>query len=195
MAHIVNRKKLLDILINAEQGIEPLDSEFELEDLLSAINEFKDQVKFFGLLKKKRTANIDVEIDKIEKQIDTLEKIALTTLENTDNKSLKFPGIGKVTIVERSGKWVIDDQDKFLEYLKKEDTAAYSQVVTMKPSIAKKEVDAILNAWEKVKKVPKCISKTQPFKTIKISFDKNIDVEIGEDEEATEEVNNGQLGF
>jgi hypothetical protein len=178
----VNRKKLFDILSNAKQGIEPLESELELEDLLSAIKENTDQISFYENLKKKRATEIDEEIKKTKEQIKTLESIILATLDNVDKKSLKFPGVGKVTIVKRSGKWVIDDSDKFLEVLKEEDTAAYGRVVTMKPSIAKKEVDVILNAWEKVKKVPNCVSKTQPFETVKISFDKDIKVTYDDDE-------------
>jgi len=181
MAYVVNGKRLADILNSGSTG--PLESEFEIEDLISAIKDMKDKVKFLENLRKSRTSAIDAEIIRNEEKIDLLEKVISSTLEKVGKKSLNFPGIGKVGMSERKGKWVVNDEAQLITELEAKDKVAYDRVVFTKKGIAKKELDEILDAWEKVGNVPSCVSKDPPTKSLKVSFDANLVV----DEEMTQE--------
>ena len=175
MAYIVNGKKIADIL--SGDSVKPLESTYEIEDLLSAIKGMRDKLEFLDKLKKARSQAINAEISKISDQSHILEETVRLTLEDNNKKSLNFPGIGKVTSTERKGKWVISDQEQFVKDLEDNDAAAYDKVVSKEDLVNKKEANAIFDIWEEVGKIPSYVKRDPSTKSTKFSFDENFIVE------------------
>jgi len=174
MGHVVNSRRIAEIISGL---VDSLESEYEIEDLLISINNMKDNISFLENLKRKRAKDIQSEIDNINDRISILEKFIESTLKDVNRKSLNFPGVGKVTIVNRNGKWTIKDEEKLLEILEQKDKAAYDKVVSTKPIIAKKALDEILDSWEDTGMVPDCVKHEESRDCIKINFEKDIEVE------------------
>ena len=176
-----NSKKIFDIL--SETEIKPLDSELEIEELLIAVKSMEKKIEFFENLKKKRASNINLEIDKIQSRIDTLKSIISMTMENTKNKSLVFPDTAKIALMERKGKWVIDDENELLDMLSKEiDEKEYKSLFQTKISYSKKDIDSYLDKWESGGKVPSCVHRELATKPLKITFTGDSVVSFDEDE-------------
>jgi len=181
MSYIINSKKIADIISGS---IDSLESEYEIEDLLVAINRIKDKISFLENLKRQRSKDIQREIDKFDDRISKLEEVVKKTLKNAGRKTLDFPGVGKVSIVNRKGKWVVQDESQLLEILKEKDEAAYEKTITLKPVIAKKILDEILDQWEATGMIPDCVVHKDLTEHIKINFKKDVDIE------ETEEIDN-----
>ena len=177
MSYVVNGKKIADVFSKGKP--EPLDSEFEIEDVLSAVKSMRDKIEFFEALKKERVSTIQKEIDKVKEKAEFLEDVILKTLDKVDKKTIQYPGVAKITKVLRKGKWVINDSDAVIDYLKETDQAAYDKIVNQKDVIAKKELDAVLDMWNKTDQVPDCVEKTDPITILKIKFE---DIRIEEDD-------------
>ena len=180
MPHIVNGKKIADILSQGEP--KALASEFDMEDVLSFIKSLRDKIDFYNELKKERVKAIQEEIDKVQEKVDFFEKVVVLTMKNSKKKSLDFPGIGKATIVSRKGKWVVNDTEEVVDYLRSQDLAAYHKVVSQKDIISKKELDAVLEMWDKTDQVPDCVEKSDPTESLKLRF-KDFSVEEEDDDE------------
>jgi len=176
MSYIINGKKIADLLF---AGVtDALESEYELEDVIASIKNLRDKVKFLEELKKQRAASLKSEILKWTGQIKILEEIAMNTMEKTSHKSLNFPGVGKVSVIRRKGKWVIEDEDGLLVFLEEQGDEVWEKTVVEKYGIVKKELDTILNMWKKTgDDIPDSVSFDQPEKTLKIAYDKAADIE------------------
>ena len=185
-SYIVDGKKIADILQKPEP--EALDSEFELEDVLSTIKNYRDKVAFLEDLKKKRVAAIKAEILKVEEKAKFLEQVAMLTMENSDKKNLNFPGIAKASIVTRKDKWVVDDSDTLLEELRNKDQAVYEAVVVRKESVAKKALDEILDTWKATGvDLPESVHKEDGTTSLKLNFDKEFTVDDSDPEDFASE--------
>lgn len=187
MPYIIDGKKIADLLAG---GVNILNSEYELEDVIASIQDMRNKIKFFEELKKKRAAAIKAEILKLTGYIKILEDIVMKTMEQTSHKSLNFPGVGRISVVNRKGKWVVEDEGQLLDYLVEQDETVLDKVYVSKNSIVKKELDKVLNIWKKTgKTIPRCVSFDPPEKNLKISYDEDMSIEepdITEDEAAEE---------
>lgn len=176
-----NGKKISDILSSKE--IKPLESELEIEELITAVKSMEKKIEFFEKLKKKRALDIDLEIDKIKNRIDTLKCIMTITMENSENKTLSFPGTGKITLSERKGKWVVDNEEDLLDMLSKElDEEEYKDILQTKVSYSKKDIDSYLDKWEKGGKIPSCVHREPDTKPLKITFSGKTAISFDEDD-------------
>ena len=156
---------------------EALESEFDLEDILSTIKNYRDKISFLDELRKRRVSSIKAEIIKIEERTEFLEKVVLLTLENIGKKSLDFPGVAKASVSSRKDKWVIYDTDKLIEELRS-DQVIYDKVVVQKEAIVKKELDEVLDTWEATNtEIPSSVGKEEGKTSIKIKFDTALEVE------------------
>jgi len=190
MNYVVNSKKIFDILDSDKP--ESLESEFELEDVLSYIKILKDKTTFLSELKKQRAKVIQNEIDKHDEKIKFLEDVVLLTLESVNKKTLDFPGVGKATKVERKGKWIVKDDTLLLDYLKTNDLAAYNEVVSQKDIISKKDLDKILEIWENTNQLPDCVEHEASSTSLKIKF-QDITVEEADEVEESGEEDDGKF--
>lgn len=190
MPYIIDGKKIADLLAG---GVNVLDSEYELEDVIASIKDMRNKVKFLEELKRKRAAALKAEVLKLTGHIKILEEVVMNTMEQTSHKSLNFPGVGKISVVSRKGKWVVEDEDELLDYLAEQDETILDKVCVSKNSIVKKELDKILNVWKKTgEEIPNCVSFDPPEKSLKISYDKDVSIEepdiMEEDEQRKEPV-------
>lgn len=177
----VNSKKIYDMISSGK--IEALESEYEIEDILSFINSLNDKISFLEGLKKNRVSSIDKEIGKIESQVQCLKDIIMLTLEKNDKKSLSFPNVGKVHIKVSNGKWVIKDEKAVLDIIKSElPKEVVDKIIQTKEVISKVDLNECLDNWEKINKIPDCVTKEDDKKTIIVKVDKNAEnIEIEED--------------
>jgi len=105
-------------------------------------------------------------------------------LESSDEKSLSFPGVGKVVTKQPKGKWNISDENSLISYLKEKLSAGdFEVVVPTKPSIAKKELNKILDTWEKSGDIPVCVAREESKISLSITIDKNLGRSIDLDED------------
>ena len=176
MPYIINGKKIADLL--AAGGTEALESEFEIEDVIASIKNMRDKIKFLEELKRQRAASLKSEILKWVGQIKILEEVVMNTMEKTSNKSLNFPGVGKVSVINRKGKWVIDNEDELITFLEKQGDEIWEKVIVEKNSVVKKELDSILDMWKKTgDTIPDCVSFDPPEKNLKIAYGTDVDIE------------------
>lgn len=169
---LLDQKSLLDILQN--DNAEALDSDLEIEDIITLIKDVENKIDFLEKLKKKRAESINAEMEKLGAKKEKFKNIILKTLEKFGHKSLNFPGIGKVGIKNFSGKWEITDEEKLIECLQKDLTKNDLDVVFInKPSVAKKELNRILDEWKSSGKEMNFAKKTQDEKSVSISYDKS----------------------
>jgi hypothetical protein len=183
----INNKKLIDI--SNSQVSEPLDSETEIEDVLVLSKEIDRKIDFLSKLKKDRTQKIQEEIDKLEIKKRLFKEVIEATLSKFNYKSLNFPGIGRVTSKTIKGKWIIKDETKLLDFLKKElSEDQYKKVVVLEESIVKKALLSYLEDFERVGRIPECVSKDKDDKSITISYDEEIATKIAEADNSNAEV-------
>jgi hypothetical protein len=169
---LLDQKSLLDILQN--DNVEALESDLEIEDIITLVKDVENKIDFLGKLKKKRTEVIDVEIEKLNDKKNKFKSIILKTLEKFGHKSLNFPGIGKVGVKNFSGKWEIKNEEKMIDYLQnnlvEKDLA---NIFTYKPSVSKKELNKLLDDFIATgKDIKDFAEKTQDEKSVSISYDK-----------------------
>jgi len=176
-----NSKKIADLFMASEA--KALESEYDLEDLISFVKSAEGKIKFFENLKKRRNKETDDEIKKISDKILFIKQIMLLTLEKTGKKSVNFPGTGKITLTERKGKWVIDNESDLLNQIQKElGDEEFKTIVQTKNVYSKKDIDLVLDKWESGGKIPASIHKEDPTKTPKIFFSGDCIAEYDEDE-------------
>jgi len=163
-------KQNLSALFEGEP--EPLESEEEIEDLILAIGGFERDVEFYKRLKKRRVEQIDLEIRKAQFSQERFREIIKLTLKKTGRKSLKFPGVGKVSTRKNKGTWTIDDENGLLDYLKdnlsEED---YNHLVKTDIKLVKSNVNKVLDVLERSGEVPEMVKREDDKISISVSVD------------------------
>jgi hypothetical protein len=172
----------------AQDNIEALDSEFEIEEVIQLINKVDKDIEWMKGYKKYHADKVSSRLDSLSGRKEKLKSIIELTLSNADKKSLSFPGTGKVSIKENKGTWNILDEKKLLDVLSKElDEETYGNIVQEQPAkIAKKDLNKILNTWEKVDKIPDSVRREKTTNSVAVTFEKTIksiddaDIEVAE---------------
>lgn len=132
--------ELLQKRQNNEEAI--LEDLLMVEDVLEFIRDLNEKIDFYKSLKEKRMKPIDMEIEKCQTQIDFFKDVALRSLEANNEKTLNFPGVGKVTVKKQKGKWDITDEEALKKYLK--DNNRDKCIKTIE-KIDKKELSSLLS--------------------------------------------------
>lgn len=154
-----------------ESGV--LDSIYEIEDILEAIARSDKKIEHFEKLKKHRTNVLDEKIEQLENENIRLRQVIFDTMKALapDDKTVDFPGVGKVTRKKPKEKWVVENEDEVIKYLEKEKLDK-DAVKTVK-KIVKKELDKVLdNAAKRGIAVPGA-NIDAGAETLSVSFDKN----------------------
>jgi len=160
--------------ILSDKEVHPLDSEFEIEELLLSVNGLDKKIAWYKELKKQRAEKITKEINKLSVRKDRLKEIIKATLEHNDKTSLNFPGIGKVVIKKTKGTWKVNDEESLIAFLKKElETKEFEKIVNVKPSILKTELNKILNMREKSGSLPSSVDREDDKKSLSVTIDKD----------------------
>ena len=160
-------------------SVEPLDDLQLTEDLALSVQQMMDKIEFYKDHKKKKNDLINSEISKIEGRITFLKRVMFETLQKHKEKNCNFPGSCRVSARAGKPKWVIADEEAFLEIAEKEkelDNIA-EKIVSYK--IDKKAVDKLLVAWEKSNKFPEgilndkgevCVKKEPAIPSVTLTF-------------------------
>jgi len=130
-----------------------LDSLFEIEDVLEYIAILQNKVKHYDNLKKYRVQTLSAKIDKINDQISKLKSIILNTMKSQapNDKTMDFTPIGKVTRKKAIRKWIVDNEEEILAFLKSKKLG--QEAIEVREKIVKKELNKVLDSINK-KKVP-----------------------------------------
>ena len=159
-----------------DDKIQPLDNEFEIEEAIRFIHKIDKELDWLKGYKKYQADKISKNIDDLSGKKEKLKAIISATMEKSDKKTLSFPGIGKVSLKDNKGKWDIKDQDSLVGFLQKElSEDAFDEVVEKSIKISKKNLNTILNKWEKVDKVPDSVQREEGSKSVAVTFDKSIE--------------------
>ena len=181
---IINKKKLFDIL--QSPNVEPLETDVEIEDLILAVKDIDNKIEFLERLKKDRTKNITLEIEKLSQKKDRFKEVISQTLDKFNHKALNFPGIGRVTAKTSSGKWIVRDEEDLIKFLEENlDKDALAEVIVEKKSIVKKELNKILDKWLATGTVVDSVEKGEESKTLTLSYDKSNMTSIDLDDQDT----------
>jgi hypothetical protein len=153
--------------------VQALDDVHNLEAALELIRKGDERVEEFKVIKRKRAQVIDEEIEKIESRNEFLRSIIAKTLKQAKTKSVTFPGVGKVSARDKKGNWVVKDESELLKVLK--DEGEYAQIVEVEEVIKKKDLNKLLDVWEKVGKLPTSVGREPDQDAVTIKFDKPVD--------------------
>jgi len=164
-----------DLQILAAEGVPQdyvLNSVYEIENIILLLKEINSKVDFYKDLKKFRTESINEKIDDYSKRSDQLRKLIQDTLKHFKEKTLDFPGIGKVTRRNKSkDTWQIVDEDSLRKFF--EEKGVKDQVYTTKEVIDKREAMKMVDAYVKQGvNVPGLFS-VEGSESVSISFSKN----------------------
>lgn len=184
-------KDALNEALRSEE-VKPLDDLDDLESFLYVIKDLEYQIDRLMGLRRKRTEAIDDAILKTNTRITFLKEVIFITLDKFKEKRISFPGIGSVGKRKVTPRYDVLDQGKLLKLLSEE--GEYDKIVEEKTEdvVKKKELNKLLEIWDKNKKLPKFIDKIVQKHPLTLKFDDD-----GNDGKAsskdTEEV--GQLDF
>jgi len=169
--------------------IKPLDSELEIEELLIFINKMDTEIDFYNRLKQKRVNDIDEQIEKLDEKKKILKDVIIATLNAFKNKSLKFPGIGKVNLKNKPGKWVIEgDTNLVIDELRKIlSPDECCRVIGSKEFLVKAELDQVLDNLVAKGQQVMFANKEEDTTSLTISTDKDIENLVSTKEFTTED--------
>lgn len=175
----ITKKKLADLF--DENEVKPLDNDVDIEDLMSVIKDYENKKEFLKRLKEKRLQQIKDEVEKFDSRINLMKEIIKVTLEDKGHTSLSFPGVGRVNTRKAKDKWVVSDEGKLIAHLSDcLDSDEFNKVCSTVIKIDKKELNKILDLFEKQKKAIEGVEKEKGEKGLTVSFDKNISKKVQE---------------
>ena len=150
-----------------------LECVFDIEDLLGYVKSLDAEIDFLKRLKESRAEKINAEISSHQSDIDKIKSIIKNTMleHQPDKKTISFPGVGKVTRRKVAGKWVIDDENVFLEEMTKR--GLKTKVIRIKESVAKKEADEVLSDLQQKNDRVAGVSWNEPSESLTISLEKS----------------------
>ena len=176
MPKLYNSQRMSEIL--GSNTPESLLDIYEIEDVAMYIKHLDDEISFYELLKKKKKRDIELEINNLDNRKQFLKKIILKTLEKNNKKSLNFPGSCKIKTSKGQNKWTIENEEDFIKFLKENNEYDRCVDKVTQFNIVKKEANKLLEAFDKVGKVPECVDKKDAEPVISITYveeDQNIE--------------------
>ena len=168
---VVGIKETVDILESGQ--IQALSDVHNIEAALEIIRKSEDKIVEYKELKKKRALVIEQEIENLTGRVAFLKSVIFETLKAAKQKSVSFPGVGKVSSRKKKGNWVIKDEAALIQYLK--DEGEYTTIVKQEETVQKGELNKLLEVWDKVGKVPTAVEREPESGGVSISFETDTD--------------------
>ena len=186
--NFIDDKLIEDLLKEQDSGneIKGLEDLLSIEDVLYTIQEFDKKIERYKLMKAKRVKPIEDAIDKATDKMNYLKSIILSTLIEHKEKSISFPGVGRVTKKKGSSVWKVLDDKRIVDVLKERNK--YTEIVEEKPCIRKKELDRLLDNWKTTGSLPDCVKEENKPESVSIAFEKDISVPRKEKNEESDDV-------
>jgi len=157
--------------------VKPLDSEFDIEEIMLLISGLDKKVEWLKDLKRSRIGRIDEDVEKLESRKIKLREIVVATLKKFEKNSLSFPGVGKVSVKAAKGTWVVEDEANLIDWLKKTlDISTLESVCSTKTIIAKGELNKVLDGREKIgEDIPSnLIKRGEAKESLSVTIDKSL---------------------
>ena len=117
-----------------------IQNDVDIEKLVMAIRKAREETEFLKKLKKKRAEPIDAKIEHLAQNEEKIRNLILDLMPTLFPKknSVDFPGVGNISKRKTKGKWVLTDEELFMEVLKKHNL--YDEVISVKTSVDKKKM-------------------------------------------------------
>ena len=155
-------------------GTEELSDKYEIEGVLTALQQKAKKIEFLKELKKRRNAIIDEQITSEETTIEVLENAIKSCMAKTKDKSLDFPGVGKVGVRSVKGTWTILDEVSLRDHLRT--LGKDSEVVEESWKFKKKDLNKVLDELERNNNTSKFVVKEPDKVSLTTSFPKEDNV-------------------
>ncbi len=123
-----------------------LENVFEIEELLSDLAKANDHIQFLQDLKKFRAEAVNIKIEEYTITTEKLRKIIQNTLAHFDEKTLEFPGVGKVGRRTTKGRWQVQDTDAVVEYFDKK--GLKKEIVQTKESVDRRKLSKLIENYQ-----------------------------------------------
>jgi len=168
MENIYDKPEMRELI---EKGVvEPLDNLFLVDSVAMNIQEMDKKLDFYKEYKKQKNQDINNAINALDARKDFLRKVIISTLEKFQEKSVTFPGNCTITSRKEGNKWIIDDEEALIEFLKTEKELAKCAEKITQYKIIKKEVNKLLDICDKKDAVPSCVTKKEGQTSIAITY-------------------------
>lgn len=164
----------------AANDLKPFDDLYDIEYAAMTIKDLTHKIDIQKGYKKSKTQAINDEIKTLQNRIDYLKKVIVSTLEKHGEKNLTLPEACKVSLRKGRPKWIVDDEEALLDTLIETNEIENCATKIEGWKTIKKEVDKILNDWEKSENLPGSVHKELGDKGISISFIEKEEAEVGE---------------
>ena len=162
---------------NILKGTAELTDKFDIETVILALKDMNQKIDFLKELKKRRTQAIDEQISLLEGNVEILQNAIVNCLNSNKEKTLDFPGVGKVQVRNTKGTWQINDAAALKEYIEKSQRSSVDFIdYTWK--FNKKEVNKLLNKLEENNNVPAYVTKEPDRQSLSLSFSKEEPVSV-----------------
>jgi phage host-nuclease inhibitor protein Gam len=150
-----------------------LDSVFEIDTILRLVKEEEKKAEFLRNYKKFKNDQISVKLELHDEKIKQLRNIIKKTLSHFEEKSLDFPGLGKVSRRNNKDSWSIEDEQKLLQFFKKEGIADH--VVKVKETVDKREALKYIENYTKQGIGVPGVMPVKGLETLIVIFEKDSD--------------------
>lgn len=144
MDNVVNLPPVVVLSSNEIPSEFKFDSIYDIENAIVALNKINHQIDFLKELKKNRVACIEEEIKKYTGKEEWLRELVARSMKDLapKEKTLTFPGVGKVTRRNVKGGWEIVDEPSLVGYL--EQKGLKDGVMRVKESLDTKKAKALI---------------------------------------------------
>jgi len=161
-----------------ENQVRSLQELENIEALIQFVKEAQRSVERYKKFKKKKIEAIDDEINILNTNIDKAKQIIVKTLNENGEKSVRFPGTGKVSKRQKAGGWEVKDEVELLKILEQAGETDRCVKTEVKQTLKKTELNKLLKVWEQVGKLPDCVEAGEDGETAVIQFE-----DVAEDKE------------
>lgn len=157
---------------NILKGTEELTDKFDIETVVLAMKDMNQKIEFLKELKKRRAQVIDEQVTLLENNMQILQNAIVNCLNLNKEKTLDFPGVGKVQVRNTKGTWQINDSDALKAYIEASQRNG-SDYIDYSWKFNKKEVNKLLNKLEENNNIPDYVSKEADRQSLSVSFAKD----------------------
>ena len=188
--YLYNNKRVSQIL--KMQVVQPLQDILQVQDLLAKSKQIQKKIEFYQLQKKRRTAMIDLQIDTLNSQSETIKQILRQTMQKHKQKAISFPAVGNLKVKPSPSRWKITNEQSLMQALKVhfgQKEAFDKQFIKTKPSLVKKTLQAKLNDWDKANDWPvgikELVFKQSAGFSVSISYTPDLHIHADQDIQQT----------
>jgi len=151
-------------------GTEQLQDKYEIENVLLVLQNMAKKIEFLKELKKRRVAAIDEQIQKEESDAEKLEEAVKTCMQRNKDKTLDFPGVGKVQVRSSKGTWTIVDDEGLRDHLQA--LGKFDEVSETSWKFKKKDLNKLLDQLQENNNTSPFVQREQDRTSLSVSFPK-----------------------